>query len=133
MDLLPRVLVVDDDPDFRAFMAGVLGAHGASVALARDGAEALARLANDPLPHLVFLDIHMPRLDGPAVLRAMRSNPRLASIPVIAVTAGDPDELGVPCLVKPFDAAKLLDLLAAILRTELGPGRDGPLSARGHP
>lgn len=131
MDLRPRVLVVDDDLDFRECMAEVLSSRGASVTVAGSGAEALTRLAGDPLPNLVLLDVRMPQMDGRAVLKSMRADPRLASVPIIAVTAAEPDDLGVPCLVKPFDLSDLLDLVAQVLRdgpkralgTAAGPGR----------
>jgi CheY-like chemotaxis protein len=111
---LPRALVVEDDEHLRENIAEVLGAHGVDVGLACDGAEALAALARDPLPHVVLLDLLMPRLDGYAVLKAMRADPRLAAVRVVVLTANDfgNEELGVPFLVKPFSVEDLLSLMA---------------------
>ena len=55
-----HILVVDDDPDFAAYVTTVLEQAGHSVTTAFDGEDALARVRNAP-PDLVTLDIHMPR------------------------------------------------------------------------
>lgn len=126
MASLPRVLVVDDAEDFRDNIAEVLRAQGVEVGLARDGAEALAVLAHDPLPHVVLLDLWMPRLGGHAVLNALRADPRLASVRVIVLTASDfgNEGLDVPFLVKPFGVEELLTLIAAVLLEGAQPGAD---------
>jgi CheY-like chemotaxis protein len=116
----PRVLVVDDSADFRENVVEVLGACGVDFGLACDGAEALAALARDPLPDVVLLDLWMPQLDGHAVLRALRTDPRLAAVRVIVLTANDlgNEGLGVPFLVKPFAVEDLLSLMATVLLRE---------------
>lgn len=112
-----RVLLVDDSEEFRENVSEVLGARGVEVSHARDGAEALDLLAGDPLPHLVLLDLWMPRADGHAVLVAMRTDPRLANIPVIVLTASDLDSerVSVPHLVKPFGVEDLLTVMTTVL------------------
>ncbi len=121
-----RVLLVDDLEEFRENVAEVLGARGVEVSHASGGAEALALLVGDPLPHLVLLDLWMPGVDGHAVLRAMRADPRLALIPVIVLTASDLDaeRVGAPYLVKPFGVEDVLTLIATVLRQGPQPGAD---------
>ena len=88
------VLVVEDNPDFRALMCDFVETCGASVREARDGYEAMAQVLRSP-PHLIFCDLRMPGLDGFAFLERMREHPKLSRIPVVAVTglASDQDVL----------------------------------------
>jgi len=79
------VLVVDDDPDARAFLTAVLADHGFATAEAKDGVEALAAIAEAP-PDLVALDIAMPEKSGVAVYRKLREDEGLKHIPVIIIT-----------------------------------------------
>ncbi len=81
----PNVLVIDDDPDFVAYVKTVLEADGISVATAYDGEHALEQVRKDP-PDLVTLDIQMPRKTGVVFYRQMKSEERLRAIPVIVVT-----------------------------------------------
>jgi two-component system phosphate regulon response regulator PhoB len=59
---------------------------GYEVAMAEDGEEAL-RLAFDSVPDLILLDMILPKLGGPEVLRALKKNPRTAAIPVIVLSS----------------------------------------------
>jgi len=90
---LPAILLVEDDPDdvsaaLRAFRRGGLADR---VAVARDGREALSRLRRaarcGALPRVVFLDLHMPGLDGWGVLEALRSEGRTRYVPVVVVSS----------------------------------------------
>jgi two-component system KDP operon response regulator KdpE len=67
-----RVLVVDDEPDFRRALAITLRGHGYAVVVAGDGEEAL-RLAAEAPPDLVVLDLGLPALDGIEVLSRLRA------------------------------------------------------------
>jgi two-component system phosphate regulon response regulator PhoB len=80
-----HVLVVDDEPDFVAYIETVLREDGFTVSTAFDGEEALLRVRETP-PDLVTLDIQMPRKTGVLFYRQMKSNEKLRSIPVIVVT-----------------------------------------------
>ncbi len=81
---MARVLVADDEPSFRAFLADVLEGAGHRVTEARDGAEALAALGREPYD-LVLCDQRMPRVDGLELLRRARELP--SPPPVVVLTA----------------------------------------------
>jgi CheY-like chemotaxis protein len=80
-----RILVVDDEPDFVAYVKTILEEAGHSVDAAFDGEEALARVRSEP-PDLVTLDIQMPRKTGVLFYRQMKSDARLRAIPVIVMS-----------------------------------------------
>jgi two-component system, cell cycle response regulator DivK len=82
----PLILVADDDMDNRAIMAAGLAAAGFRVALAEDGARALAEAASRA-PDLILMDMSMPVLDGYAATRRLKADPGLRRIPVVALTA----------------------------------------------
>jgi CheY-like chemotaxis protein/HPt (histidine-containing phosphotransfer) domain-containing protein len=86
-----RVLVVDDSAMIRQFHRGLLNEGGYDVVCARDGAEALAMLA-DPAIRAVVTDLEMPDVDGWALTRAIRTRPELAGIGVVVISSrGDED------------------------------------------
>lgn len=105
------VLVVDDDDDTRAAEHAVLADCGFRVIEARDGAEAMRAIQQDP-PSLVVLDVQMPGVDGPSFARALRMT--LRRVPLVILTgAGDPRREADRCnaeayLAKPFDAGELV-------------------------
>jgi CheY-like chemotaxis protein len=81
----PLVLLVDDDPDIVEGMKAVLETRPYRLVTARDGQQCLARVQDEP-PDLILLDMLMPRMDGFAVIRELRSDPRYAGIPVVVLT-----------------------------------------------
>ena len=83
---MKTILVAEDNPTNRELLRELLESHGYSVTEACDGQEALAMVEQAP-PALLLLDIGMPRLDGFAVVRKLRENPRFASLPIVGVTA----------------------------------------------
>ena len=119
----PTVLVVDDDDDVRALMAGHLEREGLQVATASDGRQALARVAEGGIS-LVLLDVMMPELTGLEVLGALRREHTAARLPVIMVTSrGDSDDvveaLGLGAndyITKPVDFAVAVARVRAQLR-----------------
>jgi CheY-like chemotaxis protein len=121
-----HILVIDDDRDIRDVLSMVLASEGHEVTTAVDGAAGLDRLRVCARPSLILLDMMMPRLDGEGFLRAMRSDPNTADIPVVILT-GHPAarqkaaELGAGYLVKPVELVDLLDLLTAIQGAERHP------------
>lgn len=118
-----RVLVVDDEDDIREVAQLSLEMVGGyTVQVAASGPEALAVAVEGRLSAIV-LDVMMPGMDGPATLRALRSDVRTCDIPVVLLTAkvqaGEqhqfPDLNVVGVLPKPFDPLRLPGDLAALL------------------
>src|ERR1700686_4758201 len=83
---MTKILIAEDNAVNRELLRELLEMRGYTVMEACDGEEAL-RMIEQTQPDLVLLDIGMPVLDGFAVVRKIRENPRLASLPVAAVTA----------------------------------------------
>lgn len=117
-----RILVVDDEPDIRDTILEVLADEGYDALGASNGREALEELARSPvLPEAILLDLRMPLLDGEGFRKEQLQDPRLASIPVIVVSANSrvrevADELGAAgYLRKPFDLRALLQVLARVV------------------
>jgi two-component system alkaline phosphatase synthesis response regulator PhoP len=81
----PLILLVDDDPDILETMKAVLESRPYRLATARDGQQCLARVQEEP-PDLILLDMLMPRMDGFAVIKELRHDPRYAGIPVVVLT-----------------------------------------------
>jgi len=109
-----RILIVDDEAANRGLVRKVLEPLGYTVGEAADGEEAVAEVAARP-PDLVLLDLIMPKMDGYAVLRAIKSDPRTRLIPVVMLTSHDQlvekiraVQIGVDdYLVKPFNITEL--------------------------
>jgi chemosensory pili system protein ChpA (sensor histidine kinase/response regulator) len=114
----PLVLVVDDSLTVRRVTQRLLAREGYRVSLAKDGLEALERLAEER-PSVVLSDIEMPRMDGFDLVRNIRADSRLANLPVIMITSRIAQkhrdyavELGVNhYLGKPYSEEELLALI----------------------
>ena len=127
------LLVVDDNPTDRAYMAGIFEKTHHHVYFANNGREALASLGQAK-PDVVLLDIRMPVMDGRTALAEIRKQVSLASLPVIAVTAsskaGEEVELQRQFsgyIRKPFSRQTLFVALAQFLqRTSPGNGVEQP-------
>lgn len=85
--VVPRVLVVDDDPMFRRMLVNHLRGIGIEPAVAENGQEALDHIAGHGLPHLVITDVNMPVMDGLQLLRTLKRDGRTDHLPIIVVTA----------------------------------------------
>lgn len=83
---LRKILIADDNPESREFIRDAMASQNFEINEAVDGKEAFARI-QEFHPDLVFMDIQMPELDGYAVLRLIREDPALRTVPVIALTA----------------------------------------------
>ena len=81
-----RILVADDTPANVRMLEARLRHEGYDVVVARDGEEALA-VAHETHPDLILLDIMMPKLDGIAVCRRLKGDPKFPFTPIIMVTA----------------------------------------------
>jgi class 3 adenylate cyclase len=118
-----RILVVDDNEDNRYTLMRRLRREGyTDVVSAGDGRDALARLAETDFD-LMLLDIMMPEMDGYSVLEKLRASGRLASLPVIVISAIDDFDSVVRCiemgaedyLRKPFNATLLRARISGVL------------------
>jgi CheY-like chemotaxis protein len=85
-DIEKKILLIDDEADFREVLKKALLKQGFEVHTASHGDEAL-RLAGEHLPSLIVCDLVMPGMSGYEVLRTLRANEKLAAIPVIFLTA----------------------------------------------
>ncbi len=105
---MPRVLIVDDEPDAVELLQEFLSAKGYDTLTASNGVDAL-RLVKTERPHLILLDVRMPKMNGLEVLRQVREIDQ--EVGVIIVTAVDEEETGRQALklgafdyiVKPLD------------------------------
>ncbi len=109
------ILVVDDDPVVHDLMTRYLAKEGFQTVIASDGEQAL-RLARQVHPIAITLDVMMPRMDGWAVLTALKSDPLIADIPVIMLSMIDDKNLGYALgasayMTKPIDRERLVDVL----------------------
>lgn len=87
------ILVVDDEPNVREYMAMILADAGFQVETAGDGLEALEKIRGRK-PDFISLDLLMPRMSGHKLLYELKRDPDLAPIPTLIVTAHAQDELG---------------------------------------
>ena len=131
-----RVLVAEDHPVNRQYMAALLDNMGHSAHFSANGKEAVAAAATMPFD-LVLMDLHMPLMDGVAATRAIRALPDAArsTVPIVALTADAFEETRERCLVagmndfltKPVSPQKL----ATLLRQLFGSGHPGGGDAAG--
>jgi two-component system cell cycle response regulator len=121
---MSRILVIEDNPANLDLMTYLLRARGHDALTAPDGEQGLARARSEP-PDLVVCDIQLPGIDGYAVAQAMKADPALRAIPLIAVTAlamlGDRDRVlagGYDAYIsKPIDPERFVTLLETWLPT----------------
>ncbi len=142
------ILIVDDEVNLRKTLAEILSGKGYEILEAGDGSEAIDLLAKE-IPDLVFTDWRMPKMGGEDVLRHIRREQRLSSIPVIVITAFGSSHNAIEAVrlgaydfvMKPFDLEEIsltveralahsslnrevIDLRARIVRQNaLGAGR----------
>ncbi|MDD5628936.1 MAG: response regulator [Elusimicrobia bacterium] len=123
-----RVLVVDDEEDYRIIARDVLRAEGYEVELAPDGEAGLAAVRASP-PDLVLVDWMMPKLDGEGFCRRLREDPRARALPVLMLTVKQTADEELEALhfgvddfiTKPFKPAELLARVRAALRRAAEP------------
>ena len=131
---MSQILVVEDDADIAALVAHYLERAGHRVDRLTSGAEVLPRLRRAPAD-LVILDLMLPGMDGLLVCQAMRSDPAIAAIPIIMVTARGEEsdrvsglELGADDYVtKPFSPKELTARVTALLRRAGRTGTGAPI------
>ncbi len=127
------ILLVDDEAPVRKLMARALAEMSCEVMAACDGVEALEVIAK-VRPDLVVLDVKMPRKDGWAVLRELRSQAGTRSIPIIMLTGCNDTASEVAGLdmgaddyiAKPFELNDLRARVASVLRRSSNDPRQSP-------
>jgi CheY-like chemotaxis protein len=123
MQTTSTVLIVDDEPVGRETMEALLVGRGYHLVFASNGSEALAQAIHHA-PDLILLDVMMPGMDGYEVCRRLRSDPLLAEVPIVMVTALDDQdsrlqgiEAGADDFIsKPFHRAELRARVQTITR-----------------
>lgn len=123
---MSRVLIVEDDPDLVALVRRWLERDGHLVEHAADGAAALQALLGAPLPHLVLLDVMLPKMDGFELLQRLRAEPRTKDLPVVMVTSFSRDrdaargrELGAnDYIVKPLMEGDFLKRIEHLIKDQ---------------
>jgi PAS domain S-box-containing protein len=118
----PRIIVADDNTDMREYLARLLRGAGYRVDTVIDGQYALEAIRSE-LPDLLISDVMMPRLDGLALLAALRADSRTLAVPVLMLSARAGQEASIEglqagaddYLIKPFAAAELLARVRAII------------------
>jgi two-component system, OmpR family, response regulator len=128
---IPKVLVVDDEPNIRELVQVALSFHGCTVVTAATGKEAL-RCAEASQPDLVVLDVMLPDLNGFEVCRQLRA--RGDEVPIIFLTARDTSSDTVQGLAlggddyvtKPFSVEALVARIRAVLRRAARAGQAEP-------
>lgn len=118
----PRVLVVDDEPDFVELISYSLESHGYKVMTARNGVEAVQKVERSH-PDAIVLDLMMPGLDGFSACEQLRKRSLTRTLPIIIVTAATGQLARLNALaagatdliVKPFSPAELVNRVALAL------------------
>ncbi len=114
--VIRRILLVEDDPDMRETVRALLGCAGFNVVLASNGVEALDLLGRGPRFAAILVDLHTPRMSGNDLVARVRRLPRLAEVPIIAMSGKHgPDVPATQAfLEKPFSREQLVDALARV-------------------
>jgi len=118
-----RILVADDDPAILKLVATILEKENFRVVTARDGREAYKILQADPNFTGAILDVVMPHISGPELVRYMKTEDRLMRIPVMMMTAEQDPKLSsdsfdagaVVFLPKPFTTAQLQIMMQMLI------------------
>jgi two-component system alkaline phosphatase synthesis response regulator PhoP len=118
----PRVLIIEDEPHIVLSLEYLLARGGFDTAAAADGERGLA-MVRELRPDAILLDLMLPRLDGYQVCRALKSDPELASIPVIILSAKGQEvevlkglSLGAArYITKPFGNTEIIEAVRAVV------------------
>ena len=119
------VLLVEDTEDNRFMMRRLLEMTGYRVVEAMNGEEAV-KLAEQETPQLILMDLSLPVIDGLAATRLIRKLPRLASTPIIAVSAHDTSDFQSEAIkagcnsyvTKPIDFKEMETLIGQLVKSE---------------
>jgi len=127
-----KILVVEDEPDFRIMLRTRLEANGYEVFEAEDGAAGLEK-ARNMNPDLIILDIMLPKMDGYKVARLLKFDEKYSRVPIIMLTARSQQtdrETGMMVggdayLTKPYKSEEILETVARLLNKKAEDNRGG--------
>ena len=115
-----RVLVIEDDGPLRDLYRQELVNAGFLVTAVEDGLDALKRIDAGLIPHVVVLDLALPRLNGLDVYREFKAHAGTRNVPIIVVTGSDPRDLNASDFAfifrKPVAIARLVEAIDAAVR-----------------
>ena len=116
------ILIVDDEQPIRELLKLQLEDAGYGVVLA-ESAHSAARLVREAKPDVMLVDAHMPYVSGLDFVSALITDSSMPWVPVIFMTGrsdlrGHAEALGSGCLVKPFLATRLIELVERVLRSQ---------------
>ena len=117
------ILAVDDSASMRQMVSFTLKNAGYNVVEAVDGQDALEKAGTRDFD-LVLTDQNMPRLDGIGLTKKLRENPKFKTTPILILTTESSDQMkqagrgagATGWLVKPFDPAKLIEVIRKVVR-----------------
>jgi len=117
------ILAVDDSASMRQMVSFTLKSAGYQVVEAVDGVDAWEKAGKADF-QLVLTDQNMPRMDGISLVRKLRESPKFKSTPILVLTTESGDQMkqagraagATGWLVKPFDPAKLIEVIGKVLR-----------------
>ncbi|MBI2495270.1 MAG: response regulator [Candidatus Omnitrophica bacterium] len=123
-----RILIIDDTRDILQILSRRLQSWGYEVLTTESGEEGL-RIAKEQAPHLILLDVMMPKMKGREVCARLKSDPKTQKIPVIFLTAlgladhvkGGMDLGAEDYIVKPFEPEELKERVAVCLARHENP------------
>jgi CheY-like chemotaxis protein len=112
-----KILIIEDDPDLRDALAGLLAGVGYRTVAVENGLAAIQHLQHHDPPAVILLDLMMPLFDGYQFRREQLRDPVTAAIPIVVITGRPDDERlaamgAVECLCKPLDADPVLAAVA---------------------
>lgn len=120
---MQSILAVDDSASMRQMVAFTLKAAGYNVIEAADGQEAYEKARGQQVD-LVLTDQNMPKMDGITLVKSLRGLPMFSSTPILILTTESSDEMkakgraagATGWLVKPFDPAKLIEVIRKVIK-----------------
>jgi DNA-binding response OmpR family regulator len=123
MNIMTKILIVDDDVAVTALLGKILASSGFEVVLVNDSAQSLDK-AHETQPDFFILDLMMPEPNGFEVCRLLRGDSAFADTPILIITASDDyDSKAIAYaagandyITKPFDQDELPDRIQSLLR-----------------
>jgi DNA-binding response OmpR family regulator len=114
-----KIVIIEDDKDVASFLDLAVQNLGYETAVAHNGKSGIS-LIQETTPDLILLDLHLPEISGDEILRLVRADEKLHSIPVIVLTGEsymlnpEVEELANFTLVKPIDVRVLSQLISKV-------------------